>query len=110
MDQELSPAEWLCEYTRGVHSYEVLKAPGIKESIPGPEVQCTPDGKYLMDFIDDRQVYAAVMLARRLISEDGQDPVDACDATAKRYGVALGDVSSYVAQVAERMSRQRTPA
>jgi len=66
------------------------------------------DGKraHVMDYIDDKTVYAAVMFARRMIRE-GTPAAVAIRRAANYYGVYVSSVAHYVGQVGGTVSGRR---
>lgn len=61
--------------------------------------------KYNMDFIDDKDLYAAVMFARKMIRQ-GKPAGLANYTAANYYGVDMADVAHYVGQAAGRSKRR----
>ncbi len=66
------------------------------------------DGKraYVMDYIGDKTLYAAVMFARKMIRE-GRFPPKAIRIAANYHGVDSSDVAHYVAQAAGTSAGRR---
>jgi hypothetical protein len=69
-----------------------------------------PKGKrrYAMNYIPDKQLYAAVMFARRMIRE-GTPPGVANTRAAGYYGVSIHDVARYVGQAGGTFAQRRRP-
>lgn len=62
--------------------------------------------RHTMDFIQDRDVYRAVMFSRKLIG-DGLAPPLAHARAARYYGVPISEVAKYVGQHAARIKAMR---
>ena len=58
--------------------------------------------KYLMPYIDDKQLYKAVMFARRMI-RNGTAPKRAIFRASIYYDCHISDVAHYVGQVASKV-------
>jgi hypothetical protein len=61
---------------------------------------------YDMDYIGNRDLFAAVMFSRKMIRE-GTDPWIANDRSARYYSVDVSDVAHYVAQAAGTIGGRR---
>lgn len=61
--------------------------------------------KYNMDYIADKDLYAAVMFARKMIRQ-GKPAGLANYTAANYYGVDMADVAHYVGQAAGRSKRR----
>lgn len=62
--------------------------------------------KYLMDYIPDKELYKAVMWARKMTRE-GRDASNAIRIAANYYDVDMSDVARYMAQVSARKKKER---
>jgi len=62
--------------------------------------------RYAMDYIPDKTLYAAVMFARRMMSQ-GTPPGVANTRAANYYGVAVSDVAHYTGQVGGTCAHRR---
>ncbi len=62
--------------------------------------------RYAMDYIPDRQLYAAVMFARRMIGE-GVPPGVAITRAANYYEFPVGDVARHVGQAGGTCAQRR---
>ena len=60
-----------------------------------------PKHEYVMDYINDRDTYKAVMYARKMIRSGTRPPI-AIRKAAFYYQVNIGDVAHYIAQVGGR--------
>lgn len=63
-----------------------------------------PKHKYIMDYIPDKRLYAAVMYARNMIRE-GASPAIAIRKAAFTYKQDISDVAHYVGQVGGRKEK-----
>ena len=61
---------------------------------------------YVMDYIDDKDLYKAVMFARKMI-RDGTYPSHAIRKTSKYYKRDMGDIARYVGQCGARRANER---
>lgn len=66
-----------------------------------------PDKEYLMDLIEDKKLYKAVMWARKMIREQECAPAYAIQTAAKYYKRKTSKVAHYVGQVASRVKQRR---
>lgn len=64
------------------------------------------NGKYLMPFIPDKNLYAAVMFARQLI-RNGNPAAPSIVRAANSYGVHKSDVAHYVGIAASNVKKRR---
>ena len=62
--------------------------------------------RWAMDFIDDKNLFAAVMFARRMIRE-GTSAGIANSRAAKYYAVSISDVARYVGQAGGTCRQRR---
>jgi hypothetical protein len=57
--------------------------------------------KYAMDFIEDKELFKAVMFARKMMGQ-GTPPAVANTRAAEYYGYEAGEVAHYTGQVGGR--------
>lgn len=61
---------------------------------------------YVMDYIDDKDLFKAVMWARKM-HRDGKDMSQAIRIASKYYDVDMSDIAHYVGQVGSRKKREK---
>jgi hypothetical protein len=59
-----------------------------------------------MDYIEDKELYKAVMFARRMIRQGTKPPI-ANSRAAKYYAVPVGDVARYTGQTGGRLAAEQ---
>jgi len=65
-----------------------------------------PKYDYVMDYIGDKDLFRAVMFARKMM-RNGTEPAIAIRRAARYYDVDASDVGHYCAQVAGRINAER---
>ena len=61
---------------------------------------------YVMDYIEDKTLYKAVMFARQMI-RDGEYPSHAIRKASKYYKRDMGDIAHYVGQCGSRRANEK---
>lgn len=62
--------------------------------------------KYAMDYIEDKDVYKAVMFARKM-RRDGRSAENAIRIASRYYDVDMSDVAHFMGQVGGRIRGER---
>lgn len=62
--------------------------------------------EYVMDYIPDKDVYKAVMFARKM-RRDGRSAENAIRIASRYYNVDMSDVAHYMGQVGGRKRQER---